>query len=130
MRQNRGMDNSIATGLSGLTANATWLEASASNIANAGDEAALSGPPGYQPVDVVMTSTATSGVQAQSVPVQPASVPTYDPAANAQGLVAMPNVDVATQFVNMALALASYRANIAVIRAAGTMDEEAVGTVA
>lgn len=125
-----------------MTANAAWLDAIASNVANAGDQSALpatgtaqpsSGGGSYQPVTVTMSANASGGVSAQISPMSPAYVVGYAPSApfaNAQGLVAVPNVDLATEFVNADMALAGYRANVAVFRAGIKMTNTALDVIA
>jgi flagellar basal-body rod protein FlgC len=81
--------------LSGLAAATLKLNASASNIANAGDTSAV-GASGYKPVQVVNSPTPGGGVTAQAVTVKPSSLIVYDPmspVANAQGLVQAPQID-------------------------------------
>lgn len=142
------MNGVMATAVSGLTASSMWMDAIASNIANARDEGAVpSTPPSqpipsaaqqsglYQPVTVAFTSFAqgNGGVTANVVTQLPSYDVAYDPAApasNPQGMVAMPNVDLASQFVDMKLAETSYRANIAVINAAAKMDKATLDMVA
>jgi flagellar basal-body rod protein FlgC len=136
------MNGAIATAVSGLTASSMWMDATASNIANSGDTEtvpsssqsnAQGAPATFQPVTVSLSSAASGGVSAQITPVRPATIPVYDPsspAANAQGMAAMPNVDLATQLVNMAEASISYRASLAVYRAANAMDKATLDMIA
>lgn len=136
------MNGAIATAVSGLTASSMWMDAIASNIANSGDtetvpsssqSSAQGAPATFQPLTVSLSSTASGGVSAQTTPTQPATTTVYDPsspAANAQGMAAMPNVDLATQLVNMAEATISYRASLAVFRAANAMDKATLDTIA
>ena len=56
----------------------------------------------------------------------PAYSPGYDPSAplaNSQGLVAVPNVDLATAVVDQITALQSYKANADVFRTAEEMTK-------
>jgi flagellar basal-body rod protein FlgC len=122
---------------SGLNANSAWLDAIASNIANMRDEATLPAPnapyAGYQPVTVQMSAQAQSGVIATSEPLTPAYSAGYDPSApfaNAQGLVAVPNVDLASAVVDQTMALEGYRADATVFRAAEQMTKTLLDTVA
>ena len=139
------MNGAIATAVSGLTASSMWMDAIASNIANTGDSSTVpSTPPTqpipqnmpatFQPVTVSFSSGANGdGVSAQTTPALPSYTTAYapsSPSANAQGLVALPNVDLATQFVNMAEATISYRANLAVFRAASQMDKATLNMIA
>jgi flagellar basal-body rod protein FlgC len=122
------MDGAMGIAVSGMSANATWLDASASNVANMNDTATLpagNAPyTGYQPVTVAMSTTASGGVSAQVEPTMPAYSPGYDPSAplaNSQGLVAVPNVDLATAVVDQTMALQSYKANADMFRTAEEM---------
>ena len=113
----------LSTALSGLAAQSKRLEVSANNIVNQRStgvrpgEAPRAGE--YVPQRVVLTSQ-VGGVQAVSVPVDPASVKAYEPGApgaDAQGFVNRPNVRLEQELVNQISALQSYKANLAVIRA-------------
>jgi flagellar basal-body rod protein FlgC len=122
------MDGALGIAVSGMNANATWMDAIASNVANMNDTSALpagNAPyTGYQPVTVAMSTTASGGVSAQVEPTMPAYSPGYDPSAplaNSQGLVAVPNVDLATAVVDQTMALQSYKANADMFRTAEEM---------
>ena len=122
------MDGALNIAVSGMDASATWMDTIASNVANMNDTAALPAAnaaySGYQPVTVAMSAAASGGVSAQVEPQMPAYSPGYDPSAplaNSQGLVAVPNVDLATAVVDQAMALQSYKANADVFRAAEEM---------
>lgn len=136
---------SIAT--SGLSAASLRLDVTASNIANAlttGPLPAASGsnasggatsnsagnsnssanfsayvPLQVNQVDQTDGSTA-GGTSAIVSTVSPSYAPQYDPAspfANQDGLVASPNVDLATQFVQLLTAKYSFAANAKVVQA-------------
>lgn len=136
--------NSAATiALSGLAADQQWLGTIASNLANAQEAFALpqaapggamqGGPVPFQPATVALSVDATGAVVAQTVPQTPAYMVAYDPAApfaNVQGLVGMPAVDLARQVAAQAEAMANYRANLAVMAAAGQMTAIALNLVA
>lgn len=131
------MTSAMGIAAQGLAANATWLDAIASNVANMGDQSALPSSPGqysgYQPVAVEMSANGSGGVTAQVEPLMPAYSAQSDPSAplaNAQGLVAVPNVDLATAVVDQSMALASYRANADVLRTAEQMTKTLLDTVA
>ena len=113
-----------------MDASATWLDTIASNVANMNDTAALpaGGAPytGYQPVTVAMSATPSGGVTADVEPTMPAYSAGYDPSAplaNAQGLVAVPKVDLAAAVVDQITALQSYKANADAFRAAEDMTK-------
>ncbi len=124
------MIGAISTALTGLIASSKKVEASASNIANMGsagslDPAAPNQP--YQALTTVQTANGTGGVTASNVPKQPGVVNAYapdSPFANAEGLVAAPNVDLAEEAVNLKIAELTYKANIGVLKTAQEMSEE------
>jgi flagellar basal-body rod protein FlgC len=114
---------------SALTAQSVRLNTVASNLANADT---VSGPDGrpYRAKQVVfeavqMPSDAARGVRVTQV-VEDSSPPrmVYDPkspAANEQGYVAMPNVNVVDEMVNMMSASRSYQTNADVMNTAKTL---------
>lgn len=114
---------------SALTAQSARLNAVSSNLANAESVAGPDGKP-YRAKQVVfeavpMPSDAARGVRVQQV-VEDASPPrlVYDPkspAANADGYVAMPNVNVVEEMVNMISASRSYQTNADVMNTAKTL---------
>ncbi|HYG89830.1 MAG TPA: flagellar basal body rod C-terminal domain-containing protein [Azospirillum sp.] len=131
------MNVALTTALSGLTAATRRLDASASNTANArttgpmpadGKLASVqrtppSGAP-YVPVRAVDTAQATGGVRSALVSASPGLHAEYQPDsadANAQGLVAAPNVDVAQEVTQQIAAGATYKANAKVARTADEM---------
>ncbi|MGO8711613.1 MAG: flagellar basal body rod protein FlgC [Rhizomicrobium sp.] len=141
------MNSIMATAASGMDASATWMSVIASDIANARDISAISAtspsqpaipaantqPAAFQPVTVSLSAQAAGGVQAQVTPTLPATIAAYDPSstyANAQGLVGMPNVDLVTQFVDLASAKASYQANAAIFKAADETTRATLNLVA
>jgi len=124
---------SISIGVSGLDAATRRLGAAASNLANAQSSGSLPGQPGpapYAPVQIVQAASGVageSGTIACAVPMVPAYVPAFDPQspdANAEGLVAMPNVDPAQQIVQMATARLSFAANLKTVQTAMAMTDQ------
>lgn len=124
------MAASIGIALSGLTAQTRRLDASASNVANVRSTGAVPTTDGtaegkrapYQPLAAAQ-SDANPGTRATFTPITPAYLQEYAPddsAANGDGMVAAPNVDLATERVNQMAASRAYGANIAVVR---TQDE-------
>lgn len=113
--------STIAT--TGLAAASLRLEAAAANVANVRTTGALpDGPDGarapYAPVDVVQRDVTGGGVDARLTPRFPAYTPMADPGspdANADGLVAAPNVDLATEMVDLLTARLTFEANPAVL---------------
>ncbi|NHC61849.1 flagellar basal body rod protein FlgC [Paenalcaligenes suwonensis] len=109
---------------SALNAQSQRMNVTASNIANADSAAGPDGLP-YKARQVVFQvaplspQTAVGGVKVASVVESnaPARMQ-YDPhhpLANDQGYVAMPNVDVVAETVNMISASRSYQANVEVV---------------
>lgn len=117
---------SIST--SGLNAAATRLEASASNIANAQSSGPLPDASGsstaYQPLRVAQSDVKGGGVSARLTRAPDPYVTTSDPTspdANEDGLVAMPNVDMAGEMVNILTARMSYEASAKTMKVANDM---------
>lgn len=125
---------------SGLTANRLWLDTISSNIANANTTRTAEGGP-YRRRDIVMapqgrtgfsqflgsagSTSVGQGVKITGI-VKDNSVPrqVYNPDhpdANASGYVAMPNINIVTEMVNMIAATRAYEANVTVMGAAKSM---------
>jgi flagellar basal-body rod protein FlgC len=122
--------SSISTiAVSGLNAASRRLEVSASNVANSQTTGAVANadgtvpagaPQAYAPLELVQTTSAGGGVQTSVKTITPSTVTVFDPQApfaNADGLVAAPNVDLAQEFVGQLLASYSFAANAAVLKA-------------
>jgi flagellar basal-body rod protein FlgC len=113
--------------LSGLNAATLRLRVSASNVANAGANGPLPGsanaadfPSAYMPLRVDQFATAGGGTRAIVSARSPATVPAYDPNApyaDADGIVASPNVDFADELIQQLLARYAFAANAQVVRA-------------
>jgi flagellar basal-body rod protein FlgC len=117
---------------SGLKAAATRLEASASNVANA--QSAGSMPvetiepirPVYRPLRTLLSAQTQGGLTA-ALSRQARSYAAYAPDlpfADGSGMVAHPEVDPAEEAVEQASAMAAFRANLSVIRAADEMMQK------
>lgn len=114
---------------SALTAQSQRLNAVASNLANADSIAGPDGQP-YRAKQVVFEAVPMPGDSARGVKVRqvvedasPARL-VYDPkspAANAEGYVAMSNVNVVDEMVNMISASRSYQTNAEVMNTAKTL---------
>lgn len=127
------MINTIQIALSGMQAAAKQTGAAASNIANQQTVGSLDDPDNapYTPLTVQQGSLKGTdgqgfGVKADFAPKNPAFVPAYDPDspfANEEGVIGVPNVDMAEEAVNLTIARASYKAGAAVIRTASDMDD-------
>lgn len=117
------MIDAVTIGMSGLRAAEKRLEVSANNVANARSTTTLqhgevvNNP--YQPGVVQQVSVPSAGTQAVVLPVDPATIPLFDPgslAADPQGIVQYPNVDFTKEAVEQILAAQQYRASLNVIK--------------
>jgi flagellar basal-body rod protein FlgC len=140
------MMNAVATARSGLLASVARLNAAASNIAHSDTagpvpEAPAAQPAGaprvYQPVDVVLKTSGeadgSTGVVASYQPRLPAYVRHYDPSspfANADGMIAAPNVDLAGEAIDILEATLLFKANLAVLKASNEMTRRILDTTA
>jgi flagellar basal-body rod protein FlgC len=114
---------------SALTSQSMRLNAVASNLANADSITSADGRP-YRAKQVVFEAVPMGSPNAMGVRVnrvaEDASPPRqiYDPknpAADAQGYVSMPNVNVVEEMVNMISASRSYQTNADVMNTAKTL---------
>ena len=117
---------------SALTAQSLRLNAVASNLANADSVVSSDGQP-YRAKQVVFAATPMAGPAAQGVRVTQvveSAAPmrlVYDPkspAANAEGYVTMPNVNVVEEMTNMISASRAYQTNADVMGTAKTLMEK------
>lgn len=120
--------SSIDVAGTGVTVDQTWINAISSNVANMND-GVTPGKPVYQaqyvvageqaPVGTPGETAMGTGVQVQAIDLGPAqgqnSYEPTNPAANAQGEVAYPVVDIGTQLTDLVQAQASYQANAKVM---------------
>jgi flagellar basal-body rod protein FlgC len=118
----------LSIALSGMTAASRRLEVSARNVANAlssgptadADPAVkASYPAAYAPLRVDQVQTAGGGTLANVAPASPSHVTTYDPQApyaDANGMVAAPNVDFANEAVQQVVARYTFAMNVQVVR--------------
>lgn len=93
-----------------------------------GDQSSGQGRDGYRPLRVLQESLADGGVSARYGAISPSYVVAFNPAdlnANGDGLVAMPNVDLVGELVNLGVAQRAYEASLKVIEA----DEEMSGSL-
>lgn len=116
---------------SALTAQSARLNAVASNLANADSVAGPDGQP-YRAKQVIFKATPVegggTGVRVTRVVNSTAPLRmTYDPAspaANEQGYVAMPNVNVVDEMVNMISASRAYQNNAEVMNTAKSLIQK------
>ena len=114
---------------SAMSAQSQRLNAVASNIANADSTTSANGQV-YKAKQVVFSAVPVDGAAASGVRVQQVLEDTspprlvYDPKhpqADAKGYVAMPNVNVVEEMVNMISATRSYQTNVETMNAAKTL---------
>ncbi len=128
------MINAIQIALSGLAAASKKVEAAASNIANMTTSGSLTDPD-KAPYGVLTTTQQAVtdqdgnvlGVRADIVPKNTPFIPAYDPDspfANEDGLIGVPNVNLAGEAVNLNLAEITFKANLKVIEAASDLSED------
>ncbi len=113
--------------LSGLRAADIRLSIAANNIVNissaghtdkGAQEAGEAAVTAFQPATATASSTAGGGVVVTATPVNPGTVPIFNPGnplADSNGFVAYPNVSLAEQMIELKLASLSYEANAKVI---------------
>lgn len=123
------MISAINIALSGLESATQKLNTSAANIANLQTAGSLE--PGkqapYTPVTTIQKTTDNGGVSTQVIPKNDPFTPVYSPDspfANAEGVIGVPNVDLAEEAVNMMIAKTTYKANLASIQTASDMSKE------
>lgn len=134
--------STISIAVSGMQAASAQLLASASNIANMSTTGAVpvaSGSTGgtvYQPISVNQFTAPggqPNGVAYSISQNADGYFQTYDPSspnANADGMIAVPNVDVATEMINAMRASADYAANAKIVKAADDMQKAALDLIA
>ncbi|MEX6507315.1 flagellar basal body rod protein FlgC [Jiella sp. M17.18] len=138
--------NALSISVSGMSAAMSRLAASASNVANAGTPGAVPATPPTQPVasagqadepQVYQAVDANSvsigsgdagmGVAVDVTPRLPSYSEAYDPQApyaNAEGLVADPNVDYLQEAVDQVMAVFAFQTNAAVYKTADEMTRD------
>ncbi len=144
-----GLFDGLNISASGLTANRLWLDVIANNIANANTTRTPQGGP-YRREEVVMNQTPFSsfssaltsamgnsnssslsggGVQVSGVVQDPSPFKVvYDPSSPdaVNGYVQMPNVDIATEMVDMLTAQQAYQANVTAFNSGKTIDVQSI----
>ena len=122
------MNAILSIASSGMTAAMRRLEVSASNVANAmsdgplpsADAATLAKyPAAYAPKKVEQVETAGGGTAAVISDVSPSYIASYDPSApfaDAQGMVASPNVNFANEAVQQIVSHYTFVMNAVVAR--------------
>ena len=124
------MTSAIGIALTGLHSASLRLNASASNIVNVNTVGSLTDAdnPPYTPLTTQSKAVdVPGGVQTQLIPKSDPFTPSYapnSPFADENGLIGVPNVDLAEEAVNSKLAALSYKANINTIKVAGELFDE------
>lgn len=127
--------DAIGTALSGIRAATLRLDVSANNIANTNStgptpaSANQSGAQVYQPLSVQQSPLQNGGVSAQVVRSDKPAVPTYDPAspyADAQDMIASPDVDIVSEMIDQLTAKLTYDANLSVVKTADEMQQSLI----
>ena len=122
------MLNVFSVAGSAMTAQSARLNAVASNLANADSVVGADGQP-YRAKQVVFQATQVEGgglgvrvtqVVDSAAPLRMVFDP-KSPAADAEGYVAMPNVNVVEEMVNMISASRSYQSNVEMMNTTKTL---------
>lgn len=128
------MVNAISIALSGLNAASKKLQASASNIANLQTVGSLQegGQAPYTPQTTVQEAQTDSeengqGVSSEIIPRNNPFVPAFDPDspfADEEGIIGVPNINLAEEIVNFKLAELNFKANIKTLETAEELSDE------
>jgi len=124
------LSKALSISASGMDVQATRLRVIAENLANQDTTGSTPGAPAYrrktiQFADHIDRSTGAPLVGVEAIAPDPSQQPLrYDPAnpaANAQGYVALPNVNSFVEIMDMRDAERTYSANLSVMQATRTM---------
>jgi len=126
-----GMSDVFSIARSGMQAASLRLEVSARNVANVRTTGQLPPADGTSPAPEPyapqrVDQVELSGGTAARVTASPSYTPSYDPTApyaDASGMVATPNVDLANEFIQQLTAKYEFAANAAVMRTASDMTK-------
>lgn len=137
----------IGTSLSGALAQTRLLANSAQNIANQRSTGAIPAADGtvpagknaaFQAQSLGTAAVTGANVQGQGTrivarPTTPAYIPEYNPDdsnADASGLVAAPNVDIARERVDQISSLRAFQANLAALRTQDEVERSLIDSLA
>lgn len=126
------------TAVSGIFAAGARVANVANNIANIYSTGHLPSTPGgptdaYAPTRIGTQSAPNGGVLVEKTLVAPAYTVAADPdspKANANGLVAAPNIDLANELVDLEIGSLLYTANAAVIKTQSENEKRLLDTLA
>ena len=115
----------LFTSLSSLVTQGKRLQISAENVANISSVGFVRNPDGsdnggFIPKRLEQVTQPHGGVTGRTVAIDPASVSVYRPghsAANAEGFVPRPNVNLEEEFVTQIIARRAYQASLKMITA-------------
>ena len=134
------MSSVSAIAISGLNAASLRLQVSAENVANAGSSGPLpdssargSYPSAYGAKRVDQTANANGSTSATVGTASPATIAAYDPSApyaNGHGMVAAPNVNLASEIAQQLTAKLSFAANAQLVKADHKMTASLLDVVA
>ena len=136
------MSSVYATAISGMNAATARLANAATNMVNVSSTGRLPSSPtekatSYQPTDVLTLSNDVGdnhlGVRTEVVPRENPYTVALDansPDANEEGLIAVPNVDLAAEIVDTIMAELAYKASANVIAAEKRNEETLLDTLA
>jgi flagellar basal-body rod protein FlgC len=120
------MNIASSIAVSGMNVAALRLQVSASNVANAFTDGPLPGsanagnyPSAYAPWRVDQIDTIGGGTSATVGAIMPSGLVAFDPTAlyaDGRGMVARPNVDLASEFIQQISARYMFAANAQVMR--------------
>ncbi|MBX2833847.1 MAG: flagellar biosynthesis protein FlgC [Micavibrio sp.] len=125
------MINAITTALTGLAAASQKVTASANNIANVTTGGSLEDgeKAPYTPQTVQQETLKGGGVKTNIAAKNPPFTPSYSPdspLADSNGIIGLPNVDLAEEGVNLMLSEVEYKANLKVIETAAELSDELI----
>jgi len=127
------MNTALAIAASGMAAASLRLDVSASNVANMSTTGPLNDttaanaaefPAAYTPLRVDQVDVAGGGTTATVTTVSPSYVPMYDssaPYADKNGMVAVPNTDLANELLQQIIARYLFAANAKVMQIGSQM---------
>ncbi len=125
------MFRAIDTSGSGLSVQRARMDVIAENIANAETTRTVEGGP-YRRLRVIVApangpdgGVEVIGIAADEGPFKQVYDPSH-PDADEQGYVQMPNVDIATEMVDMVAASRAYEANAKALRVSREMEQDAI----
>ena len=127
------MSSVSSIAVSGMAAASTRLQVSANNVANSlssgplpRSAAAGNFPAAYRAQRVDQVDLAGGGTKATVSTLSPGTVPVFDPTAayaDSRGMVASPEVDLASEIVQQLMARLSFAANAHVVKTDAQMTK-------